>query len=71
MTTSTWWRGVLMTEPAGSLGRMRDTRSPLTSEDDGRQTRLRPSADRPGPLTKSSCPPMPLNWAPTMVSATT
>ena len=57
--------------PDGNVGRMRLVRTPFTVEVEGRQTMLRPSAVRPGPLTKSSCPPTPLNWTPLMLSAMT
>ena len=44
----------LITEPAGNLGMMREINCPFTVVDEGTQIRLRPSADSPGPLTKSS-----------------
>lgn len=70
--TSTWWRGVVITAPGPNHGTIRDRTWPsLVVYVEGRQISERSDSSSPAPATKSSAPPMPLNWLPSMVSATT
>ncbi len=71
MTTSTWWRGVATTVAASNHGAIRERSSPPTVAVERRQISERAETESPGPETKSSWPPIPENWSPPIVSATT
>jgi hypothetical protein len=69
--TSTWCRGVVITAPGPNHGTIRECSSPSLENVDGRQISERSESSSPAPATKSSAPPIPLNWLPLMASATT
>ena len=71
MTTPVWCRGVETTDPSGRSGTIRDRVTPLDTAVDRRQISEWSSRRISAPATKSSWPPTPEIWRPSMLSATT